>query len=242
MAAAVAIGDGVRARRGWRAEQRQRAQEAELEREREAARRVQEERLRIAREVHDVLAHSVAVISLHTDVADEAIVDDPAAAQAALGRIRTASRDTMRELRTTIGLLRVADRPEPDAPAGLDQIDQIVSAATAGGLRVAVEVHGERHAVPAVVDATGYRIVQEALTNTLRHANANGARVCVRYAADRVEIRVTDDGCGPGGTPGGGHGLTGMCERAALLGGHVRAGGRPEGGFAVEASLPLVPS
>jgi signal transduction histidine kinase len=119
----------------------------------------------------------------------------------------------------------------------------LIRTTTAGGLPVAVEVHGVRPpALPAVVDAAAYRIVQEALTNALRHAHARSARVVIRYLTDRVEVRVTDDGRGCGGVPRPGHGLTGMRERAALLGGTVRAGDRAEGGFAVEAILPLVPS
>lgn len=238
MAAAVALGDGVRSRRLWHAEQQQRIRRLELHREQEAARRVEEERLRIARELHDVLAHSMSVISLHSDVATEALPDDPPTALQALRNIRTASSEAGQELRTTVGLLRAADERHP--VGGLDQLDRLVSSTTAGGLPVDVRVEGTPTALPAVVDSSAYRIVQESLTNALRHADAGRAEVVLCYRADGLDIRVTDDGCGDAGPSGNGHGVTGMRERAELLGGTLQVGSLPGGGFQVRATLPTV--
>jgi signal transduction histidine kinase len=248
MAAAVALGSGTRVRRLLRAEQADRERRLALDQERAAARRVEEERLRIAREVHDVLAHTVSVISLHADVAAEALADDTEAARTALGHVRAATDQALREIRTTVGLLRgPSDTPDTAPVGGLAQLDRLVAAATAGGLPVALRVEGEPAALPAAVDATAYRIVQEALTNTIRHAGAASAEVRLRYGGGRLHIRVADDGCGTGdagdtGMPAAaGHGLIGMRERAALLGGTVEAGDLPGGGFAVRAALPVEP-
>lgn len=238
MAAAMALGDGVRSRRLWHAEQRQRIRRLELEREQEATRRVAEERLRIARELHDVLAHSMSVISLHSDVATEALPDDAPAALDALHHIRSASSEVGRELRATVGVLR--EDGERDPPRGLDQLDRLVGATTAGGLPVSVWVEGEPVALPAVVDATAYRIVQESLTNALRHSGACRAEVVLRYTSDRLDLRVTDDGRGDAGPGGTGHGVTGMRERAGLLGGTLQAGSLDGKGFEVRATLPAV--
>ncbi len=237
MAAAVALGDGVRSRRLWHAEQRERVRRLELDREQEAARRVEEERLRVARELHDVLAHSVSVISLHSDVATEALHDDPAAALEALHHIRSASSEAGRELRTTVGLLR--GTAERDPTSGLDHLDRLVASTTAGGLPVSVRIDGEPAALPVVVDTTAYRIVQESLTNALRHADAGRAEVMLRYTTDGLEIRVTDDGRGANGSGSAGHGVAGMRERAALLGGTLQAAALDDGGFQVRATLPV---
>lgn len=237
MAAAIALGDGVRSRRLWHAEQQQRIRRLELDREQEAARRVEEERLRIARELHDVLAHTVSVISLHSDVATEALPGEPAVALEALRHIRAASSEAGRELRSTVGLLR--DTGDRDPTSGLEQLDRLVGATTAAGLAVDVRVEGEPTALPAVVDTTAYRIVQESLTNALRHSGAGRVEVVLRYTADGLDIRVTDDG-GGSGLAGTGHGVIGMRERAALLGGTLQAGSLPCGGFQVHATLPTV--
>jgi signal transduction histidine kinase len=259
LAAVIALGDAVRSRRGWRVETRRRARIARVEREQEAARRVEQERVRIARELHDVLAHTVSVIAIQADVAAEALPGDPAAAQAALGSIRSASRDALGELRTTLGLLREPDGDVPlDPVAGLAQLDAVVGAAADSGLAVAVRTTGRPVPLPAVVDTAAQRIIQEALTNVLRHAGATAAQVELCYGPTALTVRVTDDGRGGGaggngdggtgraaggadreGAGGGGYGIQGMRERAALLGGRLRAGPRPEGGFGVEVSLPL---
>jgi signal transduction histidine kinase len=259
MLALLALGDAVRSRQGWHAEIERRAALAAAQHQREASRRVEAERLRLARELHDVLAHTVAVIGIQADVAAEALdgdrVGDAEAAGAAVSVIRGASRDALAELRATLALLRSpadADAPEvaarPDAAAppapvgGLAQLDRVVRAAEDSGLTVDVEVTGSRRPLPVVVDAAAHRIVQEAITNVLRHAGATRARVALSYTAAGLTVRVTDDGVGPGPTPDDGtdgYGLRGMAERAALLGGRLSAGPGPGGGFAVEAWLPV---
>ncbi|MFI7514372.1 sensor histidine kinase [Micromonospora echinofusca] len=240
MAAAVALGDGVRSRRLRRREQRWRLRQLERDHAREAARRVEEERLRIARDLHDVIAHHISVISLHAGVADEALDDDPVAARAALGHVRSATTQVVRELRTTLGLLRDPAGAEPRQPvAGLARLDDLAAGARAAGLRVAVRRRGELTGLPAAVDSTAYRLVQEALTNALRHADAGSVEIDVVRGPRAVAVAVRDDGRGQRGDASRGYGLGGIRERTALLGGTVTAGNRPGGGFEVRAELPL---
>jgi signal transduction histidine kinase len=241
LAAVIALGDGVRSRRRWRAELRRQADAAQAEREREAARRVEQERLRIARELHDVLAHTISVVSLHSDVARENLREDPDAAEAALRAVRTATHDASRELRATLQLLRepgTADHRQP--PAGLAVLDSLVRAAADGGVRVEVRIAGEVVTLPAVVEATAYRVVQESITNVLRHAGARTATVELHYRGAALTVRVSDDGdSAASGNGSQGYGIAGMRERVALLGGALHAGHRPDGGFVVEACLPV---
>ncbi|MDH2426572.1 histidine kinase [Sphaerisporangium sp. TRM90804] len=256
MVAMIALGDGLRARRLLRAEMRRREERAAAEREQEAARRTEEERMRIARELHDVLAHTVTVISVQASVAAEALPADPPAAGAALEVIRQAGADAMKELRATLGLLRhgEAGRPSLAPVGGLSDLERLARTMGGSGLPVTVTVLGEPVALPHVVDSTAYRVVQEALTNTLRHAGATTAEVVLTYGAD-LRITVNDDGRGgavdrddgPGGgvngtgdaAPEAGYGLRGMAERVALLGGGVWAGNGSSGGFRVDVVLPL---
>jgi signal transduction histidine kinase len=238
-AAVIAFGDAVRSRRGWQDEIRRRAAAADLEREQEAARRVEQERLRIARELHDVLAHTLSVISIQSDVAAEALADDPSASRGALRAIRSVSGDALTELRSTLRVLRASQAPQPRAPlGGLRQLDRIVGAAAEGGLEVSVVVEGEPVQLPAVVEAAAHRIVQEAITNVLRHAHATAATVELCYGPWSLTVRVSDDGHGDV-EAGPGFGIQGMRERAVLLGGELHAGTRPAGGFLVEATLPI---
>ncbi|WP_248783807.1 sensor histidine kinase [Actinoalloteichus caeruleus] len=241
MAAAIALGDAVRARRRWRWESRRRALSAAVEREREAESRVAAERLRIARDLHDVLGHTIAVVSLQADVAAEALADDPASARSALGAIRSASDDASRELRATLGLLRDPAEGDGRSPMpGLDQLGRVVTSVSDGGLTVRTRVEGTPRPLPLVVETTALRVVQEALTNVLRHADARHAEVVVRHEETAVWVEVGDDGRGPGGghRDGAGQGLRGMCERVGLLGGSVELGRAPSGGFLVTARLP----
>ncbi|HMA47524.1 MAG TPA: sensor histidine kinase [Frankiaceae bacterium] len=241
MAAAVALGDAVHARRGWQAELRQRLRLARMERDREARERVKDERVRIAREIHDVLAHTVAVITIQAGVAAEALDDDPAASCSALTTIRTVSREALADLRGTVGLLRGATESEPLPPtavAGLADVGRVLDSAAADGLQVRLDVAGEAAPLPSVVGTTAHRIVQESLTNVLRHAHARHAHVRLRYAARALTVTVADDGRGRTDTADEGYGLRGMRERVTLLGGDFRAGNRPDGGFEVTAVLP----
>ncbi|MQA12499.1 MAG: sensor histidine kinase [Pseudonocardiaceae bacterium] len=242
MAAAIALGDGLRSRHLlWLAHQRS-IRQAATEREREARRRAEEERLRIARDVHDVLGHSIAVISVQASVADEALADDPAATRSALSTIRQASDQAVRELRATVGLLRDSTGEVERAPAGsLRHLSSLVSATSDSGLPVTTRMEGAPIELPAVVDSTAYRIVQESLANSLRHAGAQHADVLLHYEPDRLTISIVDDGRGhPNpGEDGASRGIQGMRERAALLGGRVQVSSRPGAGFRVDAELPL---
>ena len=237
------LGEAVRNRRAWAAEVRERLARAEAEREREATRRVEQERLRIARELHDVMAHTISVITVQAGVAADVLADGPDEARDALGTIRAASRDAMAELRATVGVLRGGDgQAAPLAPTpSLSQLDGLLEAARQGGLRVESVVSGDRRPLPAAVDLTAYRIVQESLTNVVRHAQATSASVAIRYQPDSLVIEVCDDGRRAAGElPAGrrGHGLSGMAERAAAVGGRLEAGPRPAGGFRVWSWLP----
>jgi signal transduction histidine kinase len=208
----------------------------------ESRRAVSEEQARIARELHDVIAHSVSVIVVQASAADDVFEERPDQARAALRSIERAGRDALAELRRLLGGVRPGDGAAPSAPQpGLHRLDELAEPLRAGGLDVVVRREGEAAALPAGVDVSAYRIVQEALTNTLRHARATRAEVTVRYGADAVEVEVRDDGRGaPDGEGGGGHGLAGMRERAALMGGTLDAGPLERGGYRVHARLPLV--
>lgn len=235
------LGDAVHSRRALRVEIRERLRLAAAEQELEAQRRMAEERLRIAREVHDVLAHTVAAITVQAGVAVDVLDDDRDQAREALLVIRAASREALTELRTTIGVLRHGEPGSASrVPApGLDRLGDLVRTITGAGLHIELAVTGEARPVPASVDRMAYRIVQESLTNVVRHARATRATVSIRHGPRALLIEVTDDGRGAsGGTPGIGYGLVGMTERATALGGWLRAAPRPHGGFRVSALLP----
>jgi signal transduction histidine kinase len=238
------LGEAVRSHRAWQVEVGERLARAEAEREREAARRVEQERLRIARELHDVMAHTISVITVQAGVAADVLVDAPGKAREALATIRAASREAMGELRATVGVLRGGDgRRAPLAPApGLGQLEGLMETARRGGVRVETVVAGEPRPLPPAVDLTAYRIVQESLTNVVRHAGATTATVTIGYRPDAVVLEVCDDGRGAAETVAaepGGYGLVGMAERVAAIDGRLEAGPRPAGGFRVRALLPL---
>ncbi|MER5576735.1 sensor histidine kinase [Streptomyces massasporeus] len=240
--AATALGDAVRTRRRHLAEVEARAERAERTREEEARRRVTEERVRIARELHDVVAHHITLVNAQAGVAHHLMRNDPDRAYEALAHIKDNSRAALDELRATVGLLRQADDgPDSRAPIpGLADLDALVGGVRAGGLSVRVTPSGAPRPVAPTTELTAYRIVQEALTNTHKHASATWAEVVLDFGPDRLRITVTDDGR-PGASPGpgSGHGLIGMHERATAIGGTVTAGPLPEGGFRVVAELPL---
>lgn len=240
MAAVLALGDAVRSRRGWQAEMAARLRRAEEEREAHGRRLVDAERLRIARDVHDSLGHAVAVVTLHAAVAAEALDDaDPTGARRAVDTIRAVSRDVLGDLRDTVGLLRGEPAGAECRTRGLADVADLVRATAAAGVDVRLVVDGDPRPWPAAVEATAHRVVQEALTNVLRHAGASSATVTVAHGADHLTVGVADDGRGSGDSAGAGHGLAGMRERVALLGGRLLAADRPGGGFAVSAVLPV---
>jgi signal transduction histidine kinase len=235
------LGEAVRSRRAYVAELRDRAERAERTREEEARRRVDEERMRIARELHDVISHSIGVISVQAGVAAHLLERRPDKAGEALATIRQASDEALDELHAMLGVLRQPDGRAPLAPApGLAQLDALVAMAEGAGLRVEVDTRGAADLPPAV-DLACYRIVQESLTNVVRHAGASRATVTVAADGDTLVVEVSDDGTGaPGAGNGNGtrQGIVGMRERARALGGTLEAGPRPEGGFRVSARLP----
>jgi signal transduction histidine kinase len=242
MAAAWWLGDGARRRQEAIVTAQQRAAELELAREELARRAVTEERLRIARELHDVVAHSMSIIAVQSGVGAHVLDSQPEEARKALVAVEATSRQALAEMRRLLGVLRQEAEPRGSlAPApGLAEVEALAAEVARAGVRVEVRIEGSPAALPAGLDLSAYRIVQEALTNVVRHAGPATARVAVRYAPDRVAVEVVDDG--RGGDPGrdhGGHGIAGMRERAALYGGTLEAGPGPGGGFRVAASLPL---
>jgi len=235
------VGDNVRTRRAYTAELEERAARLEREREERAVRAVAEERARISRELHDVVAHHVSVIAVQAGAAGEEATTDPA--REALGHIQQTSRQVLAELRSMLEV-QSSDQAGPGlAPQpSLREVDQLVDQSRTAGLPVELVITGERRELPAIVDLAAYRIVQEALTNTRTHAGPAHARVELRYAEDALALEVTDDGRAAAGQPGnggGGRGLIGMRERVAMVGGRLEVGPRPGGGFRVAAVLPL---
>ncbi|WP_214106875.1 sensor histidine kinase [Acrocarpospora catenulata] len=215
----------------------QRADEAERTREETARRRADEERLHIARELHDSLTHQISVIKVQAEVAVHLAQKRGEQVPEALLAIREAGREAARELRATLEVLR-DDEKTPSH--GLDHVPELVQRARTTGLDAKLTIEGQRHDMPAAVDRTAYRIVQESLTNIARHAAATTASVQIDYRPDILVIRVDDDGkATPDSAPIPGVGLLGMRERVTALGGHLRAQPRSEGGFTVQAELPV---
>jgi len=221
---------------------RVRAAEAAMIREEEALRRASDERLRIARELHDSLGHYLSMISVQSGVALNLNHDLPGQVAESLSAIRQASKEGLRELRSVLRILRQDGEPAPHAPPpALARLGDLVNHAAAAGLQVRAETGGTVRELPFGVDQAAFRIVQEALTNVTRHAGTDTATVRVRYGRHDLTVQVDDDGQGRnGGLPRpGGSGIAGMRERAAALGGELHAGPRPGGGYRVTATLPL---
>jgi signal transduction histidine kinase len=238
------VGRNVRARRF-------RLAAAEREQEQRTRLAVGDERTRIARELHDVVAHSVGVIVVQAQGARRVFDRDPERAREALGSIEQTARKALTEMRRSLGVLRDEERstllePQP----GIDDLEALLEQAREGGLTVELAVEGEPRTLPTSVDLSAYRILQEALTNTIKHAGcAPGgrgrdvrSRVTVHYGERELELEVSDNGPGPsvnGAERSPGHGLVGMRERVASLGGELHVGSSPEGGFVIRASLPF---
>ncbi len=235
--AAIAAGGVTRNRRAFLQEAERRVLDAEHGKEEEARRRASEERLRIARELHDVLGHNISMINVQAAAALHGLKKRPEEAETALRTIKETSKETLRELRTTLGVLRQVDEDAPTAPAGsLARVEALVEAS---GLAVRTELSGPLDEVPVEVDLAAARIIREALTNVSRHSGSREATLTVSNASGNIMIRVEDDGPGARFTEGSGFGLQGMRERATALGGTLDAGPRPEGGFQIVAALPL---
>jgi signal transduction histidine kinase len=231
----IGAADAVRIRR-------ERIAEAERARTREAEQKAGEERLRIARELHDVLAHNISLINVQSGVALHLLEERPGQARAALSAINDASAEALREMRSVLGVLRRVDEQLPRAPTpSLAQLRELISRSAGTGLAVELEVEGEQRPIPSSVEMAGFRIVQESLTNVARHAEASSATVRVSYGAHELTVVIEDDGRGASGdaVANGGSGLVGMRERAVALGGDLKVGRRPGGGFSVRARLPI---
>jgi signal transduction histidine kinase len=235
------LGGWVRRRRQTTSELEQHAARLEADREALAREAVAEERARIAREMHDSVAHSVSVMVLQAGAAAHVLEASPRDACASLEAIQETGREAIVELRRMLGLLRdpsVAAAPLAPQPS-VGRLEELVEQVRAAGLPVDLTVEGRPRPLPAGVDRSAYRIVQEGLTNALKHAGPAHASVNVRYTAEAVELEVLDDGRGPGAFAAGGFGLLGMRERAALYGGTLDVRARPDGGCALHARLPL---
>jgi signal transduction histidine kinase len=237
-----ALGDNIGTRRAYLAGLEERAARLEREQRESSERAVLDERSRIARELHDVVAHHVSAIAVQAGAAEEIAEQDPRRAREVLATIQSTSRQALAEMRALVGVLR--DEPDEQhlAPQpGLAQLDRLVAQTRAAGLAVQVHVEGERRPLPEALDLSAFRVVQEALTNTLKHAGAAHADVTVRYGDDDLELIVTDDGAGNGSPPepGAGRGLVGMRERVAVFHGRLDVGRAPGGGFRIHARLPI---
>jgi signal transduction histidine kinase len=226
-----------RAMQGRVDETRRIAQRAE--RERQLA--VEEERSRIARELHDVIAHSVSVMTVQAGAAEAMLAVDPAQALEPVRAVQETGRQALVEMKRLVGMLREADEEIGLAPQPrVAELDTLVAQVAEAGLPVFVSITGAARPLPLGVDLSAYRIVQEALTNALKHAGASRADVTLRYGARELELEISDDGRGSAATTdGSGHGLVGMRERAAVFGGSLEAGARDGGGFRVHALLPF---
>jgi signal transduction histidine kinase len=211
---------------------------------RAAAQAVTTERLRIARELHDMVAHSIGIVALQAGAARRVFDTQPAQARAALGEVELASRQTLSGLRRMLGALRQPEPGQaPEAPRetlpGLADVDRLAEQTTAAGVRVDVHWRGEPRPLPPEIDMSAYRVIQEAITNVVRHAGTDSCQVSIDCHDNSLSIEVLDNGHGPASTAGTGYGLLGMRERVGLLHGDFSAGPRPEGGFRVTARLPV---
>ncbi|GGQ50424.1 hypothetical protein GCM10010166_18720 [Couchioplanes caeruleus subsp. azureus] len=234
----VFLGGAARSRAEYLAEMAKVHAERARAREEQERRQASDERLRIARELHDVLGHHLSLINVQAGVGLHLMDNRPEQAREALTAIKTASAEALREVRAVLGVLRPEEEAAPRQPAlGLDRLDDLTADA---GLPVTTTTSGTRRPLPAEVDRAAYRIVQEALTNVRRHAAAGAAEVAIEYAPAELRLRIRNDGAAAGEPDGSGSGIAGMRARAASLGGTLTAGPLPQGGYLVTATLPTV--
>jgi signal transduction histidine kinase len=235
------VGDNMRTKRAYLRALEERAVRLEREREQHALRAAAEEQARIARELHDVIAHNVSVMVIQAGAARRIAERDPGRAEEAARLIESTGREALAELRRTLGMLRRSDEDIAlAAKPSLVRVGALLLGAQRAGLSASLTVEGTPRPLPPGLDLAAYRIVQEALTNVIEHAGPANAMVIVRYRREDVELEISDDGAGAGGANGvaPGHGLVGMRERVALYGGELQAGPQREGGFRVRARLP----
>jgi signal transduction histidine kinase len=240
LVAAWAVGRTVRSWRHQNVALEAANRELTEQRELQAQAAVEVERGRIARELHDVVAHNVSMIVVQAGAAARVLEGDQPDVRNALEVIAGTGRETVDEMRALLGVLRSDDGPTALKPQpGLADLEQLVSGVREAGLPVTVRIEGPQRPLPQAMDLSAFRIVQEALTNTLKHAGPAQAQVTVRYEDGLVTVEITDTGHGPQGAQGTGHGLVGMRERVAMFGGELEAAGAEGGGFTVRARLPL---
>ena len=234
------FGESLRTRRAYLAELEAKAERLERDREENVRRAAAAEQARIARELHDVIAHSVSVMVVQAAAANDVFEAQPARAREAVRSIEATGRAALTELRRLLGIVRTPDDEPYEPQPGLDRLGDLLERVRGAGLAVALRVEGEPRPLPAAVDLSAYRLVQEALTNTLKHAAASHADVAVRYAEGELAIEIRDDGSGAAANgEAGGQGLIGMRERVGMFGGELVTGPAGDGGFAVAAGFPL---
>ncbi len=240
LAAAALLGESERTRRAYLAEYEHRALEAERTREEEALRRVDEERIRIAREVHDIVAHSLSIVTVQANAAMALVDTDPVRARESISHVRNSSKQALAELRSMLDVLRTGEGEMPLTPIeDIGRVAQLVTPLRDAGITVDLDTTGELASVPAYASVSAYRIVQEALTNVVRHAQADAVQVALGATPDSFTVVITDNGGAARTDPEEGHGIRGMRERVEALGGTFSAGPAPDRGFRVRAVIPL---
>jgi signal transduction histidine kinase len=236
------VGQALRRERQRTATLRELATQLAAEREARARDAVAAERVRIARELHDVVAHAISVIAVQADAASRFLRHDPARAQEPLATVQITARTALTEMRQLVGLLREDDSEAPLEPQpGVADLERLIEDAKQSGLPVELEIHGRPTTLPSTLDLAAYRIVQEGLTNVRKHAGPAHARVSIRYQPDNLDIEIRDDGHATDGSRTAGHGLVGVRERVGLLGGRIDVGPDAAGGFVLHACIPFDP-
>ncbi len=237
---AFGVGYAMRFRQARTDELEERAGELERDRDRRAAAAAAEERQRIARELHDVISHSLGVMVLQAGAADQVVERDPGRAREVLASIRATGQEAIGEMSTLLGLIRPGEPGSLEPQPSLSDIERLVARTCDAGLPTGLEVEGEPRPLPAALELSAYRIVQEGLTNTMKHAGPAHARVTLRYGTDELSVEVADDGAAAGRNGHGGRrGLAGMAERVAVFGGRLDAGPAPGGGWTLRAGFPI---
>jgi signal transduction histidine kinase len=240
LGAAWGLGRGIRSRDERAQALQARAEHLTAEQESQAQRAIAEERRRIARELHDVVAHDVSVMVVQAGAAQRVLSQNPERAREALSSIETSGRQALVELRRMLGVLRASDaRGSIEPQPVLARVGELVDHVRDAGIEAGLHVEGEPRGLSAGADLAGYRIVQEALTNVIKHAEATAVDITIRYLPGALELNIRDNGAGPRNEHAPGHGLIGMRERVGMFGGTLTAGKAPGGGFAVAAHIPL---
>jgi signal transduction histidine kinase len=239
LAVAFGLGLASRARHSRARAAEERAIDLEREHEDVAAVAAEDERRRIARELHDIVSHSLATMVLQAGAAEQVLDRDQDAARSAMASIRTTGQEAVREMETLLGLIRDGDAGSIQPQPSLDDLEALVANARSAGLSVDVVIEGARRQLPAAVELSAYRVVQEGLTNALKHAQRANVTVVLRYLTKRLGIEVLDDGIPSGRGSGGRRGLVGVRERVSVFDGSFEAGPRPDGGWRLSAELPL---